>query len=436
MPNQQLIDYIKQATAQGQSREQIKATLLGAGWQEGDIERAFGGGVSSTFVPPPRPMTPTASSSPYSTLQQRFPLSPRKWWKKMIEKLLPLLFFMVVVGAMTLPVFFLSQDATVEKISGWVFVAVIIFTLLVMLVYGWYFKVYIRRYYYDGQEHFIAIKKGVFAPTEIHVQWQKIQDVYVDQDILDRIMGLYDVHIASATATSGIEAHIDGVGYEASEGLKNFILNKMLGTKASSARDPLQPNNTQQQQPQSAINFGEEISSKVYPIEDGWRTLSFVSIFLTSFVISGFFALIILAEFAVSNGADYWMYYVLGWLAVSILLAIIRMIKFLLWQHNYTFNFTPEHIYYRTGVISISEKHMPYSSIQDVMVRQGIIERIFGYARVVIQNAAQQTFRIENKTIQASSSVTLMGIPLDGANKISGLLRSQIFAVKSSQYGL
>lgn len=41
MPNQQLIDYIKQVTAQGQSREQIKSTLLGAGWQEVDIEKVL-----------------------------------------------------------------------------------------------------------------------------------------------------------------------------------------------------------------------------------------------------------------------------------------------------------------------------------------------------------------------------------------------------------
>lgn len=54
MPNQQLIDYIKQSTEQGQSREQIKAALLGAGWQEGDVEMAFSAAVGmSTPVPPP-----------------------------------------------------------------------------------------------------------------------------------------------------------------------------------------------------------------------------------------------------------------------------------------------------------------------------------------------------------------------------------------------
>jgi len=39
MPNQQLIDYIKQAQAAGQSKEQIRSALLGAGWRENKIEQ-------------------------------------------------------------------------------------------------------------------------------------------------------------------------------------------------------------------------------------------------------------------------------------------------------------------------------------------------------------------------------------------------------------
>lgn len=41
MQNQQLVDYIKQATEQGQSKDQIKQALLQAGWQEKDIEEVF-----------------------------------------------------------------------------------------------------------------------------------------------------------------------------------------------------------------------------------------------------------------------------------------------------------------------------------------------------------------------------------------------------------
>ena len=41
MPNQQLVDYIKQAQSQGQFKDQIKQTLLTVGWQGVDIDEAF-----------------------------------------------------------------------------------------------------------------------------------------------------------------------------------------------------------------------------------------------------------------------------------------------------------------------------------------------------------------------------------------------------------
>ena len=42
MVNQQLLDYIKQQSQQGINNEQIKQSLLANGWQNTDIEEAFG----------------------------------------------------------------------------------------------------------------------------------------------------------------------------------------------------------------------------------------------------------------------------------------------------------------------------------------------------------------------------------------------------------
>lgn len=42
MPNQQLVDYIDQCLAAGQTKEQIKQSLLSAGWQEENIDEELG----------------------------------------------------------------------------------------------------------------------------------------------------------------------------------------------------------------------------------------------------------------------------------------------------------------------------------------------------------------------------------------------------------
>ena len=87
----------------------------------------------------------------------------------------------------------------------------------------WYYQVY----YYELTDDFITIRKRVFTPTEITIPYERIQDVNVDQDILDRAYGLYDVHLTSATVSSAMEAHIDGVEKEAAGGLRDKILNKL-----------------------------------------------------------------------------------------------------------------------------------------------------------------------------------------------------------------
>ncbi|MEI7478082.1 MAG: hypothetical protein WCJ81_06425 [bacterium] len=73
-------------------------------------------------------------------------------------------------------------------VGGSIIVLPIAVLLLYFVAYAVYIKTYIKRYYYAGEDYFITIKKGVFTTAEIHVQWGKIQDVYVDQDIVDRIL--------------------------------------------------------------------------------------------------------------------------------------------------------------------------------------------------------------------------------------------------------
>lgn len=386
-----------------------------------------------------------------STLQRQFPLSPKKLLKKVITKMFGL-YLLVAVAAVVIIISAATSDYTmgpdVSAVLWGVLIAIILVVLIITGLYTWYVKVYIKRYYYAGEENFITIKKGVFAPTEIHVQWQKIQDVYVDQDILDRIMGLYDVHIASATASSGIEAHIDGVNQQASEGLKKFLLGKISGmsnatiqaaeTAAQTSGQALSAQASAQAPASPAVNFTEELSSEKYPLSGKWTMVTLVSRLLSSIS----YPLILLVIFGRTKEfslAEDWSFYVLIWVGLAIITMICRTIALFLWKKNYAFKFNPQNIYFREGVISMSEKHMPYSSIQDVTVRQGVVERFFGLAKVVIENAAQQTVtvgRYGQKGTVSSSGIVLQGFTIAEANKIADTLKTTVLGKNNSKYGL
>ena len=125
--------------------------------------------------------------------QAQYPLSPRKFWKKFLPNAFSSTIASVVYGMMGAVVgvtLAILNDAAASSLGGMVTIGLLVFLVSFVLHIGWYwwyFKAYIRNYFYEGEGAFITIKKGVFAPREIHVQYAKIQDVYVDQDIVDRV---------------------------------------------------------------------------------------------------------------------------------------------------------------------------------------------------------------------------------------------------------
>lgn len=159
-----------------------------------------------------------------SKTREQFPLSKRKVLKKTLARTLGwIIFFLAMYGI----IFFVGVagkipgDIYLVGLSGiFIFGLTFIIFLLTYLYQLWYFAVY----YYDLTPDFIIIKKGPITPREITIPYERIQDVYVDQDILDRIFGLYDVHLSSATVSSGFEAHIDGVEKQAADGLRATLL--------------------------------------------------------------------------------------------------------------------------------------------------------------------------------------------------------------------
>ena len=84
-----------------------------------------------------------------------------------------------------------------------------------------------KSYFYDMDNKNLIIKKGVFSTKEITLPINRLQDVNVDQDVLDRIFGLYDVHVSSATSTSAKLSHIDGVNKENAESIKKLIISSV-----------------------------------------------------------------------------------------------------------------------------------------------------------------------------------------------------------------
>jgi len=372
-----------------------------------------------------------------SVFQAQYPLSPKKFRKKVLGRLLSffflILFFGVFIGGMISA--FSGEDsgkAIVINIAG-TFVTLFIVSVV---LYSWYIKAYIRRYYYDCGDQFVTIQKGVFAPTEIHVQYQKIQDVYVDQDVLDRMMGLYDVHIASATIMSGIEAHIDGVEESVAEALKNIILSKIHNADKAS-----QPEQVPIPQPQSGpIQFSQKISSETYPISGKWVWSALISSFFGTLfftLVIGVLLTMFLGHYLLQllNSGLIW---IVGYFFI---LFIYQIIWNYTWKRNFYFEFLPDYILLRKGFISKQENHLPYKSIQNILNKQDILDRILGLSTIVIENAAQGFPLAPGRQMPMlrSSAISLVWQPKDKAEELNRILNSIVSKINpqnSSRMGV
>ncbi len=162
---------------------------------------------------------------------EQYPLSSKKPLKKTIASFFPFLliafffsssFFMTIIRKIS------NFQQLISDIShGYGLVVLLVGILALAGLIYMYQLWYSRTYFYNATDKLLIIRKGPLAPQEITIPFNRIQDIYLDQDVLDRLFGIYDVHISTATATSGVRAHIDGVEKDVAEKLREFLIQKI-----------------------------------------------------------------------------------------------------------------------------------------------------------------------------------------------------------------
>ncbi len=148
-----------------------------------------------------------------------YPLERRKIIKKTISTLLGWLIMYVIFG-------FLIWIRSKRFAFITIFIILFFVIAFLILIYQIY---YYKFYFYDLKDDLMIIRKGVIGRTEANTQYPRIQNVFVDQDMLDRLFRLYDVHIITAgieMATTHPLNHIDGLSKKNAEYLRDLILNK------------------------------------------------------------------------------------------------------------------------------------------------------------------------------------------------------------------
>lgn len=159
-------------------------------------------------------------------LVQEIPLNQKKVIKKTISGLIGLFIISVIIFVIAWITISGSDNSSQAKLMNiLIWVAIIFIALaILMLIYQ---KLYYDRYYYDQSKNTLTIRKGVIGRKQIFLSFEKIQNVFMDQDLLDRAFGLYDVHVSTVGQGSIRMCHIDGLTKENADKMKAVLLKQV-----------------------------------------------------------------------------------------------------------------------------------------------------------------------------------------------------------------
>lgn len=346
------------------------------------------------------------------------PLDKKKIIKKTLESATHLsLIIPLLPGIMLILLGILVPDLRAYGLIASIGFVLFILPIIVAYIYQVY---YYKLYFYDFNEDGAEITKGVISKSTGHVRYERIQNIFVDQDVLDRIFGLYDVHYETAGERSGIYSHVDGLNKENADKLVEFLNNQIYKVNNNTKQTIQKSVDTSKKDDFSVT--GEIIDRNVIPIS---KKIIIQNIILFTF--SSFFAIIaIIMGFAGEDVDASSKTVILICLIIISLELIVSFIYSKIWFKNFQFQFSDNSGFIKTQVIALSNSYIYYDRIQNINVIQGILDRIFGLFSVTIETAAES-----NTKNKISSGLRIPGLSKVDAEKLKDFLLAKVAVYKN-----
>ncbi|MBX7246215.1 MAG: PH domain-containing protein [Candidatus Sumerlaeaceae bacterium] len=88
-----------------------------------------------------------------------------------------------------------------------------------------FFRYHTMRYRFDAEG--VSMRWGILFRREVNLTYARIQDIHLTSGVIQRWLGLADVHIQTASGTSTAEMKIEGIlEFEA---LRDYLYTRMRG---------------------------------------------------------------------------------------------------------------------------------------------------------------------------------------------------------------
>lgn len=122
------------------------------------------------------------------------------------------------------------------------------------------------------------------------------------------------------------------------------------------------------------------VTEKDYPVENLWILKS-----VTGSIVAFIIAIILLVIFGFNQELrqiDFYLFIIIIFSFFHLVIAILR-------KSTFHYSIDKGFLTLRQGILSKQQRHIPYGVIQNLFVKQDILDRIFGLASLTIENASQ-----------------------------------------------
>jgi len=113
----------------------------------------------------------------------------------------------------------------------------LLFPLAPLLLPFLWFRYHTLRYRFDAEG--VSMRWGILFRREVNLTYRRIQDIHVTSGILQRWLGLADIHVQTASGSAGAEMTIEGL--KEFQQVRDFLYERMRGTKGGTAAAPGAP---------------------------------------------------------------------------------------------------------------------------------------------------------------------------------------------------
>lgn len=124
-----------------------------------------------------------------------------------------------------------------------------------------------------------------------------------------------------------------------------------------------------------------EVNEKRYPIETVSVIKSAVTPILPIVVMSLVMALGIFLD---AHSFEVTLYFVL-----AVLFLPFNIIYFFVWRNSFTYALNEQFMTLGQGILSRQQRNIPYGVLQNILIKQDLMDRLLGLGTLVVENAAQ-----------------------------------------------